>query len=67
VKVIQIWVWTLKALGLIAAAALAAVLWVLPPFAFPSPGANDAIALANLSLPLVGAILLASILALVLG
>ena len=66
-KVIQIWVWTLKALGLIAAAALAAVLWVLPPFAFPSPGANDAIALANLSLPLVGAILLASILALVLG
>ena len=67
VKVIQTRVRTLKALGLIAAAALAAGLWVLPPLAFPSPGENDAIALANLSLPLVGAILLASILALVLG
>jgi hypothetical protein len=67
VKVIQTRVRTLKALGLIAAAALAAGLWVLPPLAFPSPGANDALALANLSLPLVGAILLASILAVVLG
>jgi hypothetical protein len=67
VKVIQTRVRTLKALGLIAAAALAAGLWVLPPLAFPSPGANDAVALANWSLPLVGAILLASILALVFG
>jgi hypothetical protein len=58
---------TLKALGLIAAAALAAGLWVLPPLAFPSPGANDAILLADLSLPLVGAILVASIVALILG
>lgn len=49
------------------AAALAAGLWVLPSLAFPSPGANDAIALANLSLPLVGAIFLASILGLIFG
>lgn len=65
--VIETRVRTLKALGLIAAAALVAGLWVLPPLAFPSPGANDAIVLANLSLPLVGAILLASIVALILG
>lgn len=57
----------LKALGLIAAATLATGLWVFPQLAFPSPGANDVIVLANLSLPLVAAILLASILALILG
>ncbi len=51
----------LKALGLLAAVALAAGLWVLPRRAFPNPGANDAIVLADLSLPLVGAMLLASI------
>jgi len=67
VQVIQARVRTLRALGLIAAAALAAGLWVLPPLAFPSPGANDAIVLADLSVPLVGVILLASIAALVLG
>jgi hypothetical protein len=47
--------------------ALAAVLWIFPSRAFPSPGANDAIVLADLSLPLVGAILLASIVALIQG
>lgn len=57
----------LKALGLIAAVALAAGLWIVPSRAFPSPGVNDAIVLADLSLPLVGAILLASIVALIQG
>lgn len=46
-------------MGLIAAAALATGLWVLPALAFPKPGPNDAIALADLSLPLVGATLVA--------
>jgi len=56
-----------QSLGLLAAVALAAGLWVLPPRAFPNPGANDAIVLADLSLPLVGAMLLASIVALIGG
>lgn len=54
-------------MGLIAAAAIAVGLWVLPSLAFPSPGANDAITLADLSLPLVGALFLASTVALVGG
>lgn len=54
-------------MGLIAAAALAAGLWVLPPLAFPNPGPNDAIVLADLSLPLAGAIVLAAIVALIGG
>jgi hypothetical protein len=57
----------LKAIALIAAVALAAALWILPSRAFPSPGANDAIVLADLSLPLVGAILLVAIVALIQG
>lgn len=67
VNFIQTRVRTLRVVGLIAAAALAAGLWVLPPLAFPNPGANDAIVLADLSLPLVGALLLASIVALIGG
>lgn len=52
---------------LIAALAIAAGLWVWPTLAFPNPGVNDAMTLADLSLPLVGATLVGCIVALVIG
>jgi hypothetical protein len=58
---------SLRAVGLIVAVAITVGLWVFPALAFPNPGFNDAMLLADLSLPVVGAILLASIVALILG
>ena len=51
----------------LAALAITAGLWVWPALAFPHPGANDAMALADLSMPVVGATLLASTIAVVSG
>lgn len=58
---------SLRAIGLIVALAIAIGLWVFPALAFPNPGFNDAMLLADLSLPVVGAILLASIVVLIVG
>jgi hypothetical protein len=52
---------------LFVALAVASGLWVWPTLAFPNPGVNDAMTLADLTLPLVGVILLACIVAPVLG
>jgi hypothetical protein len=55
------------AVGLIAALAASAALWVFPALVFPAPGVNDAMVLADLSLPVVGAILVGSIVLLIAG
>jgi hypothetical protein len=59
--------WRFRAGVLIVALAITAGLWVWPALAFPNPGVNDAMTLADLTLPVVGATLLACIFALVLG
>jgi hypothetical protein len=58
---------SMRAVGLIVALAVVVGLWVFPAIAFPNPGVNDAMVLADLTLPVVGAILLASIAVLILG
>jgi hypothetical protein len=52
---------------LIVALAITAGLWVLPALAFPNPGINDAMTLADLTLPVVGETLLGCIVALALS
>ncbi len=59
--------WRFRAAVLIVALAITAGLWVWPALAFPNPGINDAMTLADLTLPVVGATLLGCIVALVLG
>ena len=53
--------------GLIVAGVTAVALWVSPLLLFPTPGANDAIVLADLTLPVVGAILAGSIAVVIVG
>jgi hypothetical protein len=55
------------ALALIVALAMSVALWVFPALLFRAPGTNDAMVLADLSLPVVGAILVGSISILIVG
>lgn len=53
--------------GLIVAVVASVALWVFPALLFPTPGFNDAMVLADLTLPVVGAILAGSIAVVIVG
>jgi dipeptide/tripeptide permease len=57
----------LVVIGSIVTLAIAAGLWFFPSIVFPKPGVNDAILLADLTLPLVGMVLLADIVLVLIG
>jgi hypothetical protein len=59
--------WKVRVAVLIVALGMASGLWLWPALAFPNPGVNDAMTLADLTLPVVGVTLLACIVAVVLG